>query len=124
MLHKPWRVRPGPHFPQLLEANAVLLWLPALLQTELGDDLLCQRPARALGDDRVFAEELHAAGEAVRGLAVSADPHVAGGNTLDGATLVVKHLGGGKAGEDLHPELGRLLREPPAQVAKAHDVVA
>src|SRR5690606_567912 len=46
------------------------------------------------------------------------------GNAIDGTVLVVEHLGGGEAGEDLDPEGLGLFRQPAAQVAEADDVVA
>ncbi len=114
----------GRDLPQLLEADAELLRLAAAVEPEARDQLLGQRAARALGDDRVLAAQLHAARETVVGLAVAADAHVAGGDADDAAFLVVEHLGGGKARIDLDAEFGRLLAEPAAEVAEAGDVVA
>ena len=57
-------------------------------------------------------------------LAVAADAHVAGGDADNGAILVVKHFGCGKAGIDLDAELCGLLAEPFAQRAEADDVIA
>ena len=57
-------------------------------------------------------------------LAVLADAHVAGGDALHRAVLVVEHLGGGEAGIDLDAQRLGLLAEPAADVAQADDVVA
>ena len=65
-----------------------------------------QRSARAFGDDRVLALELHAAREAVGRLAVLADAHVAGGDARHRAFLVVEHLGGREARIDFNTEFG------------------
>ena len=114
----------GRDLPQLLEADAVFLRLVAVVELELRDQLLGQRAARAFADQRVFAAQFHAAHEAVLGLAVAADAHVAGGDAHHGALFVVQHFACGKAGVDLHAQFGGLLAEPFAHRAKADDVVA
>src|SRR5690242_4970918 len=98
MLHEPRLVRFRSHLPQLLKTDAVLLGLPALLEAELGDEQFGERPARALADERIFASQLHAAGEAVGRLTVLADPHIAGGDAGHGAPRVVDDFGGGETG--------------------------
>ena len=124
VLHQARPVLVGRDLPQLLEADAVLLRLAALGELELPDELLGQRAARAFGDERVLAAQLHAAHEVVGRLAVAADAHVAGGDADHGAVLVVKHFGCSEAGIDLDAELGGLLAEPVAERAEADDVVA
>src|SRR5215467_6434878 len=124
MLHEPRRVRLRSHLPQLLKTDAVLLGLSALFQSELGNELLGKRSARALADERVFAAQRHAAGEAVGRRTILADPHITGGDAGHDAPLIVDDLGGGEAGKDLNAQLARLLGEPPAQVSKAHNVIA
>ena len=110
--------------PQLLEADAVFLRLAAGVETEARDQLLGQGAARALGEQGVLRAQLHAAGEAVLGLAVLADPHVAGGDTDDRAVLVVEHLGGREARIDFDPERFGLGGEPAADIAERDDEVA
>ena len=56
------------------------------------DQLLGQRAARAFGDERVLAAQFHAAHEAVLGLAVAPDAHVARGDADHGAIVVIKHF--------------------------------
>ena len=124
VLHEAGLVFLGLDLPQLLEADAVLLRLAALGQIELGDELLGERAARALGDDRVLAAQLHAAREAVGRLAVLADAHVAGRDADHRALVVVEHLGRREARIHLDAQFGRLLAEPAADVAEAGDVVA
>ena len=97
--------------PELLQADAEFLRLAALARgRSVGDQLLAEAAARAFGEQRVFGAQLHAAGEAVLGLAVLADAHVAGGDAGDRAVVVEQHLGGGKARIDFDAErlgLGR-----------------
>ena len=124
VLHEPGAVPFRRHLPQLLEAQAELLRLAAFAQAELGSQGFAQRPACAFGDDGVFALELHAATEAAGWLAVSAEPHVAGGNAGYGSVFVVEDLGRGKPRVDLHAQLRGLLAEPAADIAETDDVVA
>jgi hypothetical protein len=51
-------------------------------------------------------------------------PKVAGGHALDRAVVVVQHLGGGEAGEDLHAQRFGLLAQPLGDGTQADDVVA
>src|ERR1700688_3348208 len=80
MLHKPRQVQGRIDLPQLLDADAILLRLAALVQLEARDQLLGQRSSRALGENRVFAPQFHAASKTVFRLAVAAYAHVAGGD--------------------------------------------
>ena len=61
-------------------------------------ELLGQRAAGTLGNQRVPAMQLHAAGEAGLGDALAVEAHVARGDALYGAILVEQHLGAGEAG--------------------------
>ncbi len=110
--------------PQFLQADAVALRVAAGVELEALDQLLAQVATRALGEDRVLGVQLHADLEAVVRLAVLAHAHVAGGHALDRAVVVVEHLGGGEAGEDLHAQRLGLLAEPAHQRTQADDVVA
>ena len=124
VLHQARPVLLGGHLPQLLEAEAVLLRLAALVEAEPGDQHLGERAARALGDHRVFGPELDATLKPVGRLAVLADALVARGDADDGAAVVVERLRDGELGVDIHAQLGGLLAEPAHHVAEAHDVVA
>ena len=97
-------------------------------EIEAADDLLGQVAAHALGEDRVFAAQLHAAGEAVFRLAVAADAEIAGGDADDLAGpstgLVDENLGPGKARIDLDSGLLGLAAEIAAHVAEGADEVA
>ena len=110
--------------PQLLDADAVLLRLDAVAQVEFLHELLRQRAAAAFGEQRVLRVQLHPL--LVVGLvrAVARDAHVARRHAADRAALVVEDFGGRKTRVDLHAQRLGLLREPPAHVAEARDVVA
>ena len=110
--------------PQLLEPDAELLRIDAGAQLELGHQLLGERAAHALGDQRVLGQQVHARRVIRLVLAVLADAHVAGADAAHRAVLVVEHLGAGKARVDLHAQRLGLLAEPAAEIAQAHDVVA
>ena len=114
----------GGNLPDFLDADAVVLRVLALVQAELADQFLAQVAAAALGEEGVFRVQLHAGGVAVLLFPVGADAHVAGGDALDAAVLVVEHFGGGKARVDLNAEVLRLLCQPAAQVAHGDNVVA
>ena len=85
---------------------------------------LGQRAAAALGEQRLAGDQLDPRRVALGRLAVLADPHIAGRDATHLAVVVVKHLGGGKAGVDLDAELLGLARQPTAQIAEADDVIA
>ena len=104
----------GLDLPDLLETDTVGLRVRARAQVETLDHLLCQRTAHAFGEQRVLCMQLDA--RLVAGLlaAVLGDAHVARGDALDPAVLVIEHLGGGEAGVDFDADLLRLLAQPAA----------
>ncbi|MCY1510845.1 hypothetical protein D9M68_452340 [compost metagenome] len=124
MQHEAGLVALGIDFPDFLDAQAVGLRVAAFVELELGDQLAAQVAARAFGEHRVLAQQLHAELEVLGGFAVLADAHVAGGHAAHRAVLVVEHFGGREAGEDFHAEVLGLLRQPLGEGAQADDVVA
>ena len=108
--------------PDFLEADAEFRRLAVGVEREFRDQLLGQAAARAFGEQRVFAEQFHAArvGRFVR--AVLGDAHVAGGDAAHRALLVVEHFGRGEARIDLDPERLGLARQPAADIAERADV--
>jgi len=58
------------------------------------------------------------------GLAVALHTHVASGDALYRAVLVVEHLGRGEAGIDLDPQGFGLLAQPAHHIAQADNEVA
>ncbi len=110
--------------PQLLDADGEALRVLAGIELVLVEQLPAQMAARAFGEDGVLAQQLHAELEVVGRLAVLADPHVAGGHAAHGAAIVVEHLRGGKAGEDLHAQALGLRRQPFDDVGQRDDVAA
>ena len=81
--------------------------------------ILLRDAARAFGEQRVFAAQFHAAGEAVVRLALFADAHVAGGDAAHLAILAVDHFGGREARIDFDAERLRFRGEPFAQTGRA-----
>ncbi len=110
--------------PQFLDADAELLRIDAVAQVELGHQLLGERAAHALADQRVLGVQLHAGCVAVLVGAVLGDAHIAGGDALHRAILIVEDLRGGEARIDLDTQRLGLLAEPAADLAQADDVVA
>ncbi len=94
-----------PHLPQFLDADPTDLGIALLAQFELLLDLLAELPSAALREEGVFGEQFRTRLIRVRGLAVTANPHIASGDTLDGAALVVEDFCSTKAGVDLDPGL-------------------
>ena len=110
--------------PDLLQADAELLRVAPRVELELGDQLLGERTARALGDQHIFAAQLHAAGEAVLGLAVTPDAHVAGGDADHFALVAIEHFRGREAGIDLDAETFGARAEPAGGLAERADEIA
>ncbi len=110
--------------PQLLDADAVGLRIGLGAQIEALEQGLGQRAAAALREKGILAPQLHARREAVLLLAGLGDAHVAGGDALDPALVVIEHLGRGEARIDLRAQRLGLLGEPAADVAQRDDVVA
>src|SRR5690606_30408682 len=77
----------GPDLPQLLDADAVFLRFAPSAQIVVLDELLGERAVRALGDERVLAAQLHAAGERVLRFPVPANAHVTCGNADHGSVF-------------------------------------
>ncbi len=123
VLHQARPVLRCRHLPQLLDAEPVGLRVDATPQVEPLHQLLGQRAAAALREQRVGRTQLHPPRVVRTRLAVAADPHVAGGDA-DDAAFLLQQLGRPEARVDLDPERFRLACEPAAHVAEADDVVA
>ncbi len=114
----------GRHFPEFLDANGEGLGVLAFIQLVLGDQLLAQVAACALGEHGVLRVQFHADLEALHGLAVLAHAEIAGGHTFDGAIVVVEHFRSGEAGENFHAQGLGLFAQPFGDRAQADDVAA
>ena len=114
----------GGDLPQLLDADAVLLRIDAVAQIESRHQFLRQRAAASFGEQRVARMELHA--RLISGLVrpVLGNAHVAGRHAAHRAGIGIQDFGCSESGIDLDAQRLGLLREPLADVAKAHDVVA
>ena len=110
--------------PQFLDTQAVYLRLAALLQPEARLEPLGQMAARAFREESVFRMQFHAG--LVVGLvaAVLRHAHVLRHHAHHRAAFVIKHVGGGEAGEYLHPQPFGLLGQPAAQIAERAGVAA
>ena len=85
--------------------------------------MLGKRTACALADQRIFAEQSHAA-RIVRPMGtVAFDAHIAGGDTNDRALVVIEHFGCRKARIDFHAKFFSLGAKPAADIAKRHNII-
>src|SRR5208337_341554 len=98
--------------PQFLDPDPEFLRIASLVQLETLDDLFRQRSARALGEKRVLAAQLHAAGEGRLGPAIASDPHVAGRNSDHFPVCSKERFARRKSRIDLDAERLRALAEP------------
>ena len=112
------------NFPQLLDADGVGLRILALGELEPVEELPAELAARALGEDRVAAGELHAELEASPSARRLADPHVSGRDAAHRAVVGVEDLGGRESREDLDSERLGLLGEPFHDIAEPDDIAA
>src|SRR5690349_18996272 len=112
MLYQPRLVLRRIDLPQLLQADAEFRRLAILVETVFGDQDLAERTTRAFGQQRVLAEQFHAAGEAVGRLAVLADAHVAGGNATHFTIVAIDEFGSGEARIDFDAERFGFGRQP------------
>jgi len=104
--------------PQLFQAEAEFLRLAAFAQAEAMHERLGEAAARALGEQRVFRTQLHAAGEAVLVVAIFGETHIAGGNAGHRAAAIKQHFGGGKARVDFNSQRFRLGRQPATDITE------
>ncbi len=110
-VHDQARLVPGRiDLPELLEADPVGLGIDAVAQVEVALELLGERAAAALGEQRVSGVQLDPGLVVGLGLAVAVEAHGAGRHALDAAVVVGQDLGGGEAGIDLGAELARPAR--------------
>jgi len=86
--------------PQLLDANAVLLHVAALVQPVFRDEPLRQRTARAFGEQSILAEQFHARRVGILVMAVARNAEITGDDALDLVPLAEHQIGRRKAGID------------------------
>ena len=80
------------------------------LKSEFRDQLLGKAAARAFGEQRVFAEQLHATGVGILVRTILGDAHVAGRDAAHRALLIVEDFRSGETRIDLDAERFRLRR--------------
>ena len=112
------------HFPQLFNAQSVVLGFLSCIQLVFCDQLFTQVAAAALGEKGVFGAQLHPLHIGAFLLALAVDTHITGGNTQHFAIITVEHFGGGKAGENLNPQVFCLGCQPATELAQADYIVA
>src|SRR5437660_6901455 len=111
MHDEPRNVRRGVDLPQLLDADAPRLRIAAGVEFVACDHGLAEMTARALREQRVFAQKLDARLEVGCRLAIFADTHVARGDAAHRTIVVVEHFSAREPGEDLDAERLRLLTQ-------------
>jgi len=124
MHHQTRLVHLGIDFPDFLDANRIGLRILASIELVLADQLLAQMTTRAFGKEGVFGMQFHTELKCRSRLTMTIHAHVAGGNTLDRAVVVIQDFGGRKAGEDFDAERFGLLTEPARDIGQRHDVIA
>ncbi len=87
-------------FPQLLDAERVGRRIAVRAQVEALDELLGQRAAAPLGEQRVGGAQFHARLIVAAGFAGFLYAHIPGGDA-DDAAVFLQQLGRGEAGIDL-----------------------
>jgi hypothetical protein len=97
--------------------------LPAA-QVELGDQLLGQRAAHALGDEHVLAVQFHAGVVVGLVVAVLGHAHDADDDALDRAVVVPDQIRGREARIDFDAQFLGLGRQPARDIAQRTDVAA
>ena len=122
MLDQALLVLGGIDLPDFLQPDAEFRRLALGVERVFRDQLLAQAAARAFGEQRVLAEQFHAAREGILWLAVPADAHVAGRDAAHRAAVVVQHFGRGKARIDFDAERLRLRPQPAADIAERADI--
>ena len=80
--------------------------------------------ATTLGENGLFADQLHSPHIAIRWLTILADPHVTSGDSPNRTRLVIENFSSRKAGIKLNAKCLGLFSQPPAKIAKRDDVVA
>ncbi len=120
----------GLDLPQFLEADAVGLRVGGRAFRPFGPEIeflfqrLGQMPPAAFGEQGVLGVQFHARLVVGAGGAVAVEAHVARGDALHRAVVVVQHLGGGETGIDLGAQGLRLFAQPAADEAEGDDIVA
>src|SRR5258708_34547756 len=103
MHHETGHMLLGADFPQFLEAEAIGLWIAAVVQIEFFLQQLAEIAAAAFSENRVLGMQFHAARIAAGMLAMLADAHIAGGDALDAAFVAAvlgeQHFGSREARE-------------------------
>ena len=110
--------------PQLFNTQRVVLRIPAGIKLIIRDQLFAQMTAAALGEQRIFRQQVHTWGKTGFFFSLGIDPHIAGGDTGDGASIVIQDAGGGETGEDIYPHCFCLAGQPAAKIPQANDVIA
>ena len=110
-------------FPEFLDADRIGLRI-AVSKTKPVFELAGQRTAAAFGEEGVAPVQLHAGLMVVLGLAIPVEAHIAGGDALDAAILVIEDFSRSKARIDFGAELFGLLPQPFHHPAHADDVIA
>src|SRR5690606_15467373 len=106
-----------------LEAEAVVLRVPAAPQAEAVLERAAEMPAAAFRKDRVLRLERIPALERRFRLAAARAAHIPGHDACDATLGVEQRLGRREAGQHADAETVRLLGEPAAQLAEADHVV-
>ena len=118
-------VRLGVHFPDFLQAEPVVLRVPALAQAEALLELAPEVAAAAFGEQRVLGTQFHARSkEAFLWIAFTVNAQIAGHDTAHYTAFVDQGFLSGEAGINLYAKVLGLLGQPAAQIAQRNNVIA
>src|SRR5262249_4102686 len=110
--------------PELFEADAKFLRFAILVEAKFGDELLGERAARALGNQRIFAEKLDAPGKAAFEAAIAGNSHIAGRDAHNLAAAAIYKLRARKSGKNIDAQGLRFAAQKANEIAERTDKIA
>ena len=121
--HQPLPVLLLRNFPDLLDAEAVMLGVTVLVQFKLVDNFLTEVTVTSLRKNCIAGVKFEARFIGRFLLTTGIDSHIAGGDSLNAAIVIIENFSCCKTGEYFGTQLHCLFCQPAAQIAQGNDVV-
>ncbi len=121
MIDAPHLVQCGRDFPDFFDPESEFLRGRFGVQLEPVNELLAERPARALADQGVFGPQPDARGVAGLGVAVAVEPQITSDDAFDCAVIRGEDINCSGHGVDIDAESLRLVGQPANEVAERGD---